>query len=62
MALSNSSGKQVAGLEVPCDGFSAHQGLISENLPAGTYKLTTQATTGPSWFVTVLESAPSAGA
>ena len=62
MALFNSSGKQVAGLAVPCDGFSAHHGLISENLPAGSYTLTTQATTGPSWFVTVLEGAPSAGA
>ncbi len=62
MALFNSSGKQVAALEVPCDGVSAHQGLISENLPAGSYKLTTQATTGPSWFITVLEGAPSAGA
>jgi hypothetical protein len=62
MALFNSSGKEVAGLAVPCDGFSAHHGLISENVPAGSYKLTTQATTGPSWFVTVLERAPSAGA
>ena len=62
MALFNSSGKQVAALAETCDGVSAHQGLISENLPAGSYKLTTQATTGPSWFVTVLEGAPSAGA
>ena len=62
MALFNGSGKQVAALAETCDGVSAHQGLISENLPAGSYKLTTQATTGPSWFVTVLEGAPSAGA
>jgi hypothetical protein len=62
MALFNSSGKQVGALGVPCDGVSAHQGLISEKLPAGSYKLTTQATTGPSWFVSVLEGAPSTGA
>ena len=62
MALFNGSGKQVAVLAETCDGVSAHQGLMSENLPAGSYKLTTQATTGPSWFITVLEGAPSAGA
>jgi hypothetical protein len=55
----NSAGRQVDSLSEDCTGTSESRGLVPETLPAGSYFVTVQPTTGPSWFLVVLEGAPS---